>query len=126
THSCCTLDVAWKGARLSGFRYSGPTGTVVTVERGKLRSKFRIAWVGEKDSPRDGQIGLESIEPVRGLWGIELPPMAAYIPPPPAIELDPDVAPALSAMPTLPAMPNVATRQDSNTIRYLCRGEAEI
>src|SRR6266567_300032 len=72
--SACTLDVAGRGARISGVKFSGKAGDTIVVERGNVRSRFKVAWIGAPGTSRDGQLGLQATEPVRGLWGIETAP----------------------------------------------------
>lgn len=70
-HPACTLDLASGGVRLSGFRYEVAAGSVIALERGKQRVNFRVAWVGKPGTRHEGQVGLECVEPVTELWGVE-------------------------------------------------------
>src|SRR5437868_1835018 len=72
--SACTLDVAGRGARISGVKFSGKIGDTVVVERGHIRAGFKVAWIGQAGTSRDGQLGLQATERVLGLWGIETAP----------------------------------------------------
>ena len=122
--SACTLDVAGRGARISGVKFSGKAGDIVVVERGNIRAKFTVAWVGEPGSPRAGQLGLQSTEPLRGLWGIETAPPTEYFS---GIEAE-------GAVPTLkasvgsvaaPAATGAAPAKSPGLMSYTCRGEVE-
>jgi hypothetical protein len=118
--SACTLDVAGRGARISGVKFSGKAGDAVVVERGNVRSRFKVAWVGAPGTSRDGQLGLQAIEPVRGLWGIETAP------PDDLGGIEPDgVVPALSLTAAAAASMGAATAaaQNRGQMRYTCRGE---
>ena len=64
----CTLDISSEGARISLPGSNVESGEVVHVERGKEKSMFRIAWVGEKNTPRQGQIGIQCVEPGKDIW----------------------------------------------------------
>jgi len=118
--SACTLDVAGRGARISGVKFVGPPGSTVVVERGNVRAKFIVAWVGEPGTPRDGQLGLRAAEPVRGLWGIETAPPNEYYS---GIEPEGDVPRGFppAAATSAPAV----TPQHRGLMRYSCRGEVE-
>lgn len=116
--SACTLDVAGRGARISGVSFSSNAGDTVIVERGKVRVRFMVAWVGGKGTSREGQLGLRAIEPILGLWGIETAP------PDGGAEMEPD-----SAIP--PPFPVAATSAAAAVApsravaRYTCRGDVE-
>jgi hypothetical protein len=115
--SACTLDVAGRGARISGVKFTGDPGTTVIVERGNIRARFRVAWVGQTGTSREGQLGLQAIDPVLGLWGIETAPPdgGAEIPPDGAVPPPFPVAGAVSA----------SSNADRALMRYSCRGEVE-
>jgi|SRR5437764_2329878 len=49
-----------------------PRGAIIGVECGRSRARFRIAWVGTPGSDRDGQIGVQCIEPGKYIWGVPL------------------------------------------------------
>ena len=36
------------------------------------KARFRVAWVGRSGSDRDGQIGVQCVEPGRYIWGVPL------------------------------------------------------
>lgn len=68
----CTLDLAHGGVRLSGFRFDVSTGMVIALERAKQRVNFKVAWVGRAGSKCEGQVGLQCLDPIEELWGVEL------------------------------------------------------
>jgi len=126
SQAACTLDVAGRGARISGIKYAGSPGDTVVVERGNVRSRFKVAWVGAPGTVRDGQLGLRAIEPVRGLWGIETAPPDDFG----GIEPDGAVKPLAALAATAPATnspkaPASAQSQNRGLMRYTCRGEVE-
>lgn len=47
-----------------GLRYAGQ------------KARFRLIWIGEKGTPREGQAGLFALEPEKDLWGA-YPPLTA-------------------------------------------------
>jgi len=72
TEMACTLNVSPRGARLNGIRNSIKPGDVVTVQRGKEKAIYRIAWVGNREDKTEGQAGMECVEPGASIWGLEL------------------------------------------------------
>jgi len=127
SQAACTLDVAGRGARISGIKYAGNPGDTVVVERGNVRSRFKVAWVGEPGTVRDGQLGLQAIEPVRGLWGIETAPPDDFggIEPDGVVQPLAAVASATHAATNSPKAPTSTQSQNRGLMRYTCRGEVE-
>jgi hypothetical protein len=72
TEMACTLNASPRGARLGGVRSSVKPGDVVTIQRGKEKAIYRIAWVGSRELKTEGQVGLECVEPGASIWGIDL------------------------------------------------------
>jgi hypothetical protein len=66
-----TLNIATSGARLFGVTAALERGYIVGLQCGNMRARFMVMWVGEKDSPREGQIGLRAAE--NGIWSVALP-----------------------------------------------------
>src|SRR5262249_9576902 len=64
----CTLDISADGARLNLAGWNAQGGEMIHVERGKEKSLFRIAWVGEPNTPRQGQVGIQCVEPGKDIW----------------------------------------------------------
>ena len=72
-HAACTLDVTPTGARLTGVRAETEAGAILTVERGRSKTRFRIVWVGEPGTPHEGQLGIDCLEAGRWTWDVQLP-----------------------------------------------------
>ena len=69
----CTVDISRTGARLVGvLNVKGP-GDTIEVRHGSVKARFQVVWVGPAGTPRAGQIGVRSLEPVKSIWGAELP-----------------------------------------------------
>jgi hypothetical protein len=66
-----TLNIATSGARLYGVTAKLERGFIVGLQCGNMRARFMVVWVGEKDSPREGQIGLRAA--ANGIWSVALP-----------------------------------------------------
>ena len=77
----CSYDISEHGARLGGLRCVKEEGEVIAVERGRSKAFCRVVWIGEPDSDRRGQIGIQCVESDRILWEAELRDMkGAYEP----------------------------------------------
>ena len=72
TEMACTLNVSPRGVRLNGIRNNIKPGDVVTIQRGKEKAVYRVAWVGSRENKTAGQAGFESIQPEASIWGVEL------------------------------------------------------
>jgi hypothetical protein len=66
-----TLNIATSGARLYGVTAELEPGFLVGVQCGNMRARFMVVWVGEKGSPREGQVGLRAAK--NGIWDVALP-----------------------------------------------------
>jgi hypothetical protein len=66
-----TLDVTRDGARLGGVRNFLKIGDVIGVQYRHNKGRFRVAWVGEMNSPYSTQVGLEVVERGRDFWGLD-------------------------------------------------------
>lgn len=66
------VDASSSGARLSWVRTLKQTGQVAEIEYRGQRAKFRVAWIGQPGTKHEGQVGVETLEPGKDLWG--LPP----------------------------------------------------
>lgn len=71
THLVHTIDIAPTGARLGALRERLQPGTIVTLQRGHQKAKFRIAWVRQL-APTEVQAGVEALEPQENFLGVEL------------------------------------------------------
>ncbi len=67
-----TLDISPIGASLGGLREPLQDGQVVTLQRGQSRNRFRVVWTKQLDV-NEIRAGLESLEPGKKLWDINLP-----------------------------------------------------
>jgi hypothetical protein len=69
-----TLDITPNSARVAGLHLQVEPGEVIEVQRGALRAKFKVYWVGATGTPLAGQIGTQCIVAGKNIWGIALPP----------------------------------------------------
>ena len=68
-----TLDVTETSARLGGLLSLLEPGEVIEVQRGGVRAKFEVHWMGEPTSTLSGQAGIRGLDPNKSIWGIQLP-----------------------------------------------------
>ncbi|MFZ0863475.1 MAG: PilZ domain-containing protein [Candidatus Sulfotelmatobacter sp.] len=55
------IDVSHRGARIGGVAIQLKPGEVVNLQSDGCDAQFLIIWVGEPGTPREGQIGLQSL-----------------------------------------------------------------
>lgn len=67
-----TVDITPVGACIEGPFESLQRGTVVAIRCNRSHARFRIVWIGEQGSTRQGQIGVRCTEPGKYIWGIPL------------------------------------------------------
>jgi hypothetical protein len=66
-----TLDITRSGARIGALRARLQPGTIVDLQRGQKKAKFRIVWVRQLAS-NEMQAGIESIDLQDNFWGVGL------------------------------------------------------
>src|SRR5260370_34622766 len=66
-----TIDITHDGARLGGLRTQLQPGTIVSLQRGSQKAKFRIAWIRPL-ARNEPQAGVECLEPQNSFWGVDL------------------------------------------------------
>jgi hypothetical protein len=70
-HLAHTIDITHTGARLGGLRTQLEPGTIISLQRGSKKAKFRITWI-RKLAPNELQAGIESLEMQQNFWGVDL------------------------------------------------------
>ncbi len=68
-----TLDVTEVSARLGGLGALLEPGEVILIQRGSLKARFEVFWMGTRGSAMEGQAGVRSLELSKVDWGIQLP-----------------------------------------------------
>jgi hypothetical protein len=71
THLAHTIDITTGGARLGALRQELKVGTNITLQRGRKRGKFRVAWI-KQFAPGEVQAGIEALQPNDEFWGVWL------------------------------------------------------
>jgi len=67
-----TVEISASGARLQGLPPLA-LGTILLLECGQERARYRVVWIGEKDGKYRGQVGLECVEPDKSIFGMDPP-----------------------------------------------------
>ena len=67
-----TLDITSSGARVGGMRVLLNARDVVWLQCRHRKAQFRIVWTGRPGGSREHQVGIECIEEMRNIWGLEL------------------------------------------------------
>ena len=67
-----TLDLTENSARLGGLPSPLEPGEVIEVQRGAVKAKFQVFWMGALGSTMEGQAGVRSLEPNKCIWGVSL------------------------------------------------------
>ena len=70
--AACTYDISAGGARLTGMQGQYAVDEIVTLERGKYRANFRVAWLGREGTPLHHQMGVQLVEHDKQIWDIDL------------------------------------------------------
>lgn len=69
-----TLDVTEISARLAGLSIQLDPGEIVEIQRGGVKAKFRVYWMGSRGTDLEGQAGVRGLDPGKTIWSIHLPP----------------------------------------------------
>ncbi len=70
----CVTDASQNGARVEGVQCLTHINEIITLEHEGQQIKFRVAWIGETGTRMAGCAGLQSLEPLKKLFHIELAP----------------------------------------------------
>ena len=69
-----TLDMTEISARLGGLGTQLDPGEMIEVQRGAVKARFQVHWMGTSASALVGQAGIRAVDPNKSIWGIQLPP----------------------------------------------------
>jgi hypothetical protein len=111
-----TLDVTEVSARLGGLGVLLEPGEVIEIQRGAVKAKFQVHWMGAPAGTLAGQAGIRGLDPNKSIWGIQLPPDA------------PDIAIDARELRTGTAATRglLAVTEDPDHARYECSGGATL
>ena len=68
-----TIDVSQHGTKLRGVRARLKPDEIIGVTHGSNKVHFRVKWVGEPGTPKEGQVGLLNLTPEKPFWGLTFP-----------------------------------------------------
>ncbi|HXZ78985.1 MAG TPA: PilZ domain-containing protein [Terriglobales bacterium] len=68
-----TVEISKSGAMLEGMRYAPRSGGIVTVQCGQKKGRFKVIWVGEKNTPKAGRLAIRALEPAKFGWSVSVP-----------------------------------------------------
>lgn len=68
-----TLDVTITSARLGGLQTRLEPGEIIELQRGALKARFEVVWMGAPGGAMAGQAGVRGLEPTKCIWNINLP-----------------------------------------------------
>lgn len=67
-----TLDITESSARLGGLSTRFESGEMIDIQRGAIRARFQVVWMGKPGTPTERQAGVRAMEP-KVIWGVDLP-----------------------------------------------------
>ncbi len=67
-----TLDITSSGARIGGMRVLLNARDTVWLQCRHRKAQFRVVWTGRPGGSREHQVGIECVEEMRNIWGLEL------------------------------------------------------
>ena len=63
-----TVNISRRGALLEGIHGLLEPGNKISLARLHKKEQFRVTWVGGKDTPAAGQIGVAAVDPNTSFW----------------------------------------------------------
>lgn len=63
-----TVNISRRGALLDGIHGMLEPGNKISLARLHKKEQFRVTWVGGKDTPAAGQIGVAAVDPNTSFW----------------------------------------------------------
>jgi hypothetical protein len=63
-----TINISRRGALLKGIRGKLRSGDKISLARLHKKEHFRVAWVGEQDTPEAGQVGVAPVDVNSSFW----------------------------------------------------------
>jgi PAS domain S-box-containing protein len=71
-----TVEISASGARLQGLPPLA-LDTILLLECGEKRARYRVVWIAEKDGRYKGQVGLECVDRDKSIFGMD-PPLGSF------------------------------------------------
>lgn len=108
-----TLDLTEASARLGGIASPLEPGEVVEVQRGAVKAKFQVIWMGAQSGALACQAGIRSLEINKCIWNVDLPKDE--------IDMAVDTSNLRRPMPAIPGSPGSQDERRWHP-RYACNG----
>jgi hypothetical protein len=67
-----TVDITPVGACIEGTSACLERGSIIGVQCGRSQARFRIVWIGQHGTKRQGQIGIRCLDLGKYIWGVSL------------------------------------------------------
>jgi len=67
-----TLDITESSARLGGLSTRFESGEMIEIQRGAIKARFQVVWMGKTGTPTERQAGVRAMEP-KVIWSVDLP-----------------------------------------------------
>ena len=106
-----TLDVTESSARLGGLRIQLEPGEIIEIQRGGVKTKFQVHWMGLPGTELEGQAGIRGLDPGKSIWSTHFPADQTDI----AVD-----ALHLRQKAATHRAPGISRPEPSETIRYVC------
>ena len=68
-----TLDVTETSARLGGLRMELEPGEIIEIQRGGVKARFQVYWMGIPGTGLEGQAGVQGLDVGKCIWSAQLP-----------------------------------------------------
>ena len=76
SHPAHPLNVTNHGVRLGGYRGEIRVGDEFVIQYRHMQAQFRVIWIAALSESLEKQIGAESLQPEKQLWGERFPEQA--------------------------------------------------
>ncbi len=74
-------NLSASGVVVQGLRRRVSPGEILEVQTGDGKAQFRVVWVGRMGSPREGEVGLQSLPSEPQIWDLNLGPYTQFVAP---------------------------------------------
>jgi hypothetical protein len=72
-------NISENGALLEGMRCNLQPGEVVDVQYNNVKAEFLVVWAGRPGTPKEGEIGLQSLPAQPCIWDVCVDRMCACV-----------------------------------------------
>src|ERR1700730_1654016 len=72
-----TGNISRQGALLEGVQSAFKEGEIVSLSYRNNKARFRVIWMGDTATGNGGQMGVQSIDPVKCIWDAATLPTTA-------------------------------------------------